>query len=54
MEVPPVEIVPSKVADVAPTTEGVLVVTETPPTELATFNSVKPPTGVMAASSLAS
>lgn len=53
VEVPPVEIVPVRVAVVLPIAEGELVVTETPPTELAMFPAVNPPTGVIAASSLA-
>lgn len=53
VEVPPVEMVPSIVAVVEPIAEGDLVVTETPPTELATFPDVNPPTGRIAASSLA-
>ena len=54
VEVPPVEIVPSSVAEVDPIADGDLVVTETPPTELAIFPAVNPPTGVSAASSFAS
>lgn len=53
VEVLPADKDPESVAVVVPIAEGVFVVTETDPTELATFPEVNPPTGLTAASSLA-
>jgi hypothetical protein len=53
VDVPPVTIVPFKVAVLTPTDVGLLVVIDTVPTAAATLLDVQPPLGRRAASSLA-